>query len=221
MTPEQLTTLVPTTATDLGANGTDTVYGVGFNLAEASQPQGEVLIAGTNGHAVTGATMQNTSLQPSSVFGQALQVAELTIGVMDGYARACWQPTIIQAVQPRPSNHISDQLDRTARTRLSLRQASACIRRDLMTVCLTICPSHATPQAGLDPLRLSQTEPLLLDRQVDLPQLASSFLSASSQDILQLSSYWRLSDEIGLSARLLRGPLNRAMTSLNMQSQQI
>ena len=40
---------------------------------------------------------------------------------------------------------------------------------------------------------------------MDLPQLASSFLSASSQDILQLSSYWRLSDEIGLSARLLRG----------------
>ena len=210
LTPEQLTTLVLTTATDLGANGTDTVYGVGLlNLAEASQPQGGVSIAGTNGHAVTGATMQNTSLQPSSVFGQALQVADLTIGVMDGYARAYnWQPTIIQAVQPRPSNQaFLDQLDRTAPEPVyrsdRLQLVSEGGSDDGLPDHLSF--SYATPQAGLDLLRLSQTEPLLLDRQVDLPQLASSFLSASSQDILQLSSYWRLSDEIGLSARLLRG----------------
>ena len=210
LTPEQLTTLVLSTATDLGASGTDTVYGVGLlNLAEASQPQGGVSIAGTNGHAINGATMQNTALQPSSVFGQALQTADLTIGVMDGYARAYnWQPTIIQAVQPRPSNQaFLDQLDHTApepvyhtdRLQLVSEGASDDDLPDRLSF------SYATPVSGLDLLRLNQTDPLLLDRRVDAPQLASSYLSAYSKDMLQLSSYWRPSAELGLSARLLRG----------------
>ena len=210
LTPEQLTTLVLSTATDLGATGTDTVYGVGLlNLAEASQPQGGVSIAGTNGHALAGVTMQNTALHPSFVFGQALQAGDLTIGVMDGYARAySWQPTIIQAVQPRPSNQaFLDQLDRSAPDPVyqsdNLQLVSQGSAGDGLPERLAF--SYANAVSGIDLLRLKKTDPLLLDRQVDAPQLASSFLSASSQDILQISSFWRPTTELGLSARLLRG----------------
>ena len=210
LTPEQLTTLVLSTATDLGASGTDTVYGVGLlNLAEASQPQGGVSIAGTNGLAINGATMQNTALRPSSVFGQALQTADLTIGIMDGYARVYnWQPTIIQADQPRPSNQaFLDQLDRAAPQPVYRSDRFQLVSEGDTNEGLPdhLSFSYASPKAGLDLLRLTQTEVSLLDRQVDVPQLTSSFLSASSQDILQLSSYWRPLAELGLSARLLRG----------------
>ena len=82
---------------------------------------------------------------------QALQVADLTIGVMDGYARAYnWQPTIIQAVQPRPSNQaFLDQLDRTAPEPVYRSDGLQLVSEgDLMTVCLTICPS-AMPRRKL------------------------------------------------------------------------
>ena len=128
---------------------------------------------------------------------------------MDGYARAYnWQPTIIQAVQPRPSNQaFLDQLDHTApepvyhtdRLQLVSEGASDDDLPDRLSF------SYATPVSRLDLLRLNQTDPLLLDRRVDAPQLASSYLSAYSKDMLQLSSYWRPSAELGLSARLLRG----------------
>ena len=210
LTPKQLTTLVLTTATDLGASGTDTVYGVGLlNLAEASRPQGGVSVAGTNGTATIGATLQNTAIQPSSVFGQALQAGQLTIGVMDGYNRAYnWQPTITKAVQPRPSNQaFLDQLDRAAPDPVYQSDRMQLISEGSSGEGLPdrLLFSYASADAGLDVLRLSRTDPLLLDRQVDVPQTASSFLSTYSQDIIQLSPYWRLSDEVGLSARLLRG----------------
>ena len=73
LTPTQLTSLVLSTATDLGASGTDNVYGVGMlNLAEASQPQGSVSVAGANGQALTGVNPAQTNIQSSRAFGQAL-----------------------------------------------------------------------------------------------------------------------------------------------------
>lgn len=210
LTPEQLTALVLSTATDLGVAGTDTVYGVGLlNLAEASRPQGGVSIAGTNGRTADGATIENTAIQPSSVFGQAFQQAELTLGVIDGYDRVYnWQPTISTVVQPRPSNQaFLDQLAPAA--------AKTLYRTDRFKLLSDGTSAQGLPgrlklsytggDVGFDLFRLDKSEFLLLDRQVDSPQRAASFLSAHTQDIFQLSPYWRLSDEVGLTAHLLRG----------------
>ncbi len=210
LTPEQLTTLVLSTATDLGASGTDTVYGVGLlNLSAASQPQGGVSVAGTNGRIAAGATLDNTAIQPSIVFGQALQIANLSLGVVDGYNRAyTWQPTITDTAQPRPSNQaFLDQL-----VPVSPETLYQSPRLQLLSdgpadqgLPARLMLSYVNQNTGLDLLRHKTTEPFLLDRRVDVPQLASSFISAQSRDVIQLSPFWRLSDEVGLSAHLLRG----------------
>ena len=96
LSPSQLTSLVLSTATDLGASGTDDVYGVGLlNLAEASQPQGGVSIAGADGSAIPSATMTNTALTASPAFGQALSSANISLGVTDSYQRSYeWNPSV-------------------------------------------------------------------------------------------------------------------------------
>lgn len=209
LTPEQLTTLVLSTATDLGASGTDDVYGVGLlNLAAASQPQGGVSVAGPGGLAVD-ATIQNTALQPSSVFGQALQNANLTIGVIDGFSRAYdWQPTITDARQSRPTNEaFLDQLDPVVPQTfyqsdhlqlVSDRPAGNSVPGRLML-------SYTNQTSGFDLLRLETTETSWLDSKTDVPELVFSFLSPQAEDVFLLSPYWRLSDEVGLSANIVRG----------------
>lgn len=101
LTPTQLTSLVLSTATDLGASGTDNVYGVGMlNLAEASQPQGSVSVAGANGQALTGVNPAQTSIQSSRAFGQAFMRKFISLGLMDSYQRAySFQPEIAPARQ--------------------------------------------------------------------------------------------------------------------------
>ena len=89
LTPSQLTSLVLSTATDLGATGVDDVYGVGLlNLAEASRPQGSLAVAGINGQRLSGVLPQDTSITPSSAFGQVFARNLPVIGLIDGYNRA-------------------------------------------------------------------------------------------------------------------------------------
>jgi len=89
LTPSQLTSLVLSTATDLGAAGIDDVYGAGLlNLAEASLPQGSLAVAGTDGQPLAGLSPQATSIMPSSVFGQVFAHRLPTLGLIDSYGRA-------------------------------------------------------------------------------------------------------------------------------------
>lgn len=89
LTPSQLTSLVLSTATDLGAAGTDEIYGVGMlNLAEASRPQGSVSVAGADGQALSGVSPAQTAIQSSSVFGQAFMRKLISIGLVDSYQRS-------------------------------------------------------------------------------------------------------------------------------------
>lgn len=89
LTPSQLTTLVLSTATDLGAAGIDDVYGVGLlDLAEASRPQGSLAVAGTDGRPIQGVSPQTTSIVPSAVFGQAFAHRQPTLGLIDSFGRA-------------------------------------------------------------------------------------------------------------------------------------
>jgi len=99
LTPAQLTSLVLSTATDLGAVGIDDIYGVGLlNLAEASRPQGSLAVAGINGQRLSGLSPQNTSITPSPVFGQAFANRLPTIGLVDGYDRVFdFQPQLGKA----------------------------------------------------------------------------------------------------------------------------
>ena len=107
LTPAQLTSLVLSTATDLGATGTDDIYGVGMlNLAEASRPQGSVSVAGINGQPLNGVNPSQTSIQLSSVFGQLFRGNAPTLGLIDGYQRAyIFEP----ALEPAPEYTLSAQ----------------------------------------------------------------------------------------------------------------
>ena len=62
MSSEELVTLVLNTADDLGAVGTDDVYGRGMlDLDEASKPQGEIMMAGLNNQVLAGEVLLTES----------------------------------------------------------------------------------------------------------------------------------------------------------------
>ena len=94
LTPQQLVTLLLSTATDLGATGVDAVYGVGMlNLSAATTPQGSLVVSGARGSSVSNYTIQNSGLSLSSAFGSAARSA--SVGVLDVYRRAYnWDPVV-------------------------------------------------------------------------------------------------------------------------------
>ncbi len=87
MSSEELVTLVLNTADDLGAEGTDEVYGRGMlNLDEASKPQGELLAVSSNNQPLAdGILLNDSKVTLSRHFGGV--VNDLQIGIKDDYNR--------------------------------------------------------------------------------------------------------------------------------------
>ncbi|MGC6518724.1 MAG: S8 family peptidase [Candidatus Puniceispirillaceae bacterium] len=86
LTARQVVDILLRTATDLGAPGTDLVYGHGLvNLARALQPIGQQNAAGGKGSAV--AASADTRIAFSSAFGNAAPAATHHFGGLDSYGR--------------------------------------------------------------------------------------------------------------------------------------
>jgi hypothetical protein len=91
---EQLVNLVLTTTKDLGAPGTDNVYGRGLvDFNRASNPQGQLVVAAKNYTLGTGTVygigLQRTAAMGTSGFSSALQTSEVlrSTQVLDDYGR--------------------------------------------------------------------------------------------------------------------------------------
>ncbi len=85
MSSEEIVSLIFDSATDLGAPGTDNVYGRGMlNLQAAIQPIGEVTAVTTDNQSF-GALMNDTSLTLAGHFGT--QIHDIEIGMRDNYNR--------------------------------------------------------------------------------------------------------------------------------------
>jgi hypothetical protein len=96
LTPEQVVTLLLTTATDLGAAGVDDVYGRGLvNLDEATKPQGTTSVT-----SASGLTAPVPSGLLSSAFGDSLQAGN--VAFLDGYGRVYNAPvkTLVDDMNP-------------------------------------------------------------------------------------------------------------------------
>jgi subtilisin family serine protease len=96
LTPEQVVTLLLTTATDLGDAGVDDVYGRGLvNLDEATKPQGTTSVA-----SASGLTAPVPSGLLSSAFGDSLQAGN--VAFLDGYGRVYNAPvkTLVDDMNP-------------------------------------------------------------------------------------------------------------------------
>ncbi len=87
MDSEQLVSLVLDTASDLGREGTDEVYGRGMlNLDNASRPQGDTNAVITNNQTFGGGVLiEDTSLALANHFGGGVQNVQL--GMRDDYER--------------------------------------------------------------------------------------------------------------------------------------
>ncbi len=84
LTGQQIVQLLYSTATDLGAAGTDATYGHGaLNLTRAFQPQGQAALAGS---AVPVSLAGNGTL--SAPMGDALAKGGASAVILDGYGRA-------------------------------------------------------------------------------------------------------------------------------------
>ncbi len=85
LSSEEITDIILTSADDLGAKGTDNVYGRGMlNLRAAIQPIGELNAVTTNNQSLD-VLMDDTSLTLASHFGT--QIHEVEIGMRDNYNR--------------------------------------------------------------------------------------------------------------------------------------
>ncbi len=85
MSSEEIVSLILDSATDLGAKGTDNVYGRGMlNLRAAIQPIGELNAVTTNNQSLD-VLMDDTSLTLAGHFGT--QIHEVEIGMRDNYNR--------------------------------------------------------------------------------------------------------------------------------------
>jgi hypothetical protein len=96
LTPQQVVTLLLTTATDLGDAGVDDVYGRGLvNLDEATKPQGTTSVA-----SASGLTAPVPSGLLSSAFGDSLQAGN--VAFLDGYGRVYNAPvkTLVDDMNP-------------------------------------------------------------------------------------------------------------------------
>ena len=92
-----------------------------------------------------------TPLFSPHLYGQALQAADLTIGVMDGYARAITgnRRSYRLFSRARPIRHFLISLTAQLRNLFIAQTGFSLYQKgDLMTVCLTICPS-AMPRRKL------------------------------------------------------------------------
>lgn len=76
------------TATDLGAPGTDNVYGRGLvNLEEAIKPQGQTQVAVANASTSGSTELTSTSLSLGGAFGAAPSAAFSDVLILDDYGR--------------------------------------------------------------------------------------------------------------------------------------
>ena len=101
LTPTQLVTLLIDSATDLGATGVDTTYGVGMlNLAEATKPTGTAFVAAYNANVANGGSLgtptpSSTSINFSSPFGNSFKNQNISFGILDSFNRSyIWNPKI-------------------------------------------------------------------------------------------------------------------------------
>ena len=85
MSEEEIVSLILESATDLGAKGTDNVYGRGMlNLGAAIQPVGALNAVTTNNKSL-GVLMNDTSITLAGHFGT--QIHDIQIGMRDNYNR--------------------------------------------------------------------------------------------------------------------------------------
>jgi len=101
LTSTQLVTLLIDSATDLGATGVDSTYGVGLlNLAEATKPSGTAFVAAYNANVANGGSLgtptpSNTSINFSSPFGNSFKNQNISFGILDSFNRSyIWNPKI-------------------------------------------------------------------------------------------------------------------------------
>ena len=86
LTVDQAISLIMTTATDIGATGIDTTYGVGFlNLAKAFAPVGITTTSLDNGMMIS---INDFNAVSGASFGNAFQNSDLETGVLDSYGRS-------------------------------------------------------------------------------------------------------------------------------------
>lgn len=102
LTARQVVDILLRTATDLGAPGTDPVYGRGLvNLALALQPIGQQNAAGGTGRGV--AASADTRIAFSSAFGNAAPSAQHHFGGFDSYGRVYrYRAPLQDRVMPGP-----------------------------------------------------------------------------------------------------------------------
>ena len=86
--PHQIVNILLNTAIDLGATGTDAVYGHGkLNLAAATDPMGKTMTADAMGASVgEGITLDSSGIALPTSFGASLN--GFTVGFIDDYKRA-------------------------------------------------------------------------------------------------------------------------------------
>ena len=89
LTGAQIVDLLLSNATDLGASGTDEVYGVGLlNLEAATKPSGQMVLALSNNYNdLTKSSLNNSSLNFGGVFDASSIGSSNFIGVVDDYDR--------------------------------------------------------------------------------------------------------------------------------------
>ncbi|MDN5251336.1 S8 family peptidase [Betaproteobacteria bacterium LSUCC0117] len=109
LTPQQLVTLILSTATDLGATGTDPVYGVGMlNLSAATTPHGTLNLSGLSGLRVGNYTVDTSGISLSNVF--TTDPSKVEVGVLDSYDRAYnWLPLSIS--QSKNAQNLADYVE--------------------------------------------------------------------------------------------------------------
>ncbi len=89
LTPRQVTEILLTTATDLGATGVDDVYGYGLiNLSKATQPIGPASIPLSNSVSGNSILLNNSNISMSSAFGDSLRNSGVSFQILDSYQRS-------------------------------------------------------------------------------------------------------------------------------------
>jgi Subtilase family len=183
LSPRQVVELLLDTATDLGAPGTDDVYGRGLlNLAAALGPQGPLTIPLGSAVDGGGAGLRQTGLRLGGAFGRGPDLGRAIF--LDGYGRPYW----VDLDQRRAAAEFGpDLLGWLAPDQERLAFSAPLGARDALSLELAAPREHASfgPSAGRSDVRLDERFAL------------SAALGGASR--LAMSHGWSLQDQFGLA----------------------